>query len=541
MVRRILLPAHRDDVPPPVLEVEALDHFGRLTGLMGYMLDRRDGYPAPLDVWLHNRGRWPDPSVAQMWARVVGATVLTCEMLVQSLPRGGEGDSHRSGLQFLIMWLEDGVAELLRDAWHWWPRQQDELRQFILQHVRRDDPEDRRLIDEALRACGVAEDKEQDHALVRMALRALLAELSLHAGTQATRADLRSMFGEVAHARAPRRARHVLARGLARRAAKGDQSRIEEHVFLRDSSEPSPLPGPLVMAVLLPLAALDVLESGGRPRLLWRSRSAHGVLRRALESDHLSGEMVQAARGIMEGAVDLRLLERIVDAVVGRDAHPAAGTGRTAAATATSSMPGPGVQAAPLLDAESQEASGAATEVVSPGAAGAPRRDLDPLPRAACGSANTLGSGDGTETSQGLSSAGPSEVVSPRGPEAAEDAPAAPPGNPLEGGDGTEISEGLIHGDPPEVSSPAAPRDDPAPLRPEDLAIAYLVRAVHEGRPVPSLTACAKAAGVSKQATANWPRFRLTWKNAKAIRGGRIRRGYRSARTGDIEAVFDDD
>lgn len=91
---------------------------------------------------------------------------------------------------------------------------------------------------------------------------------------------------------------------------------------------------------------------------------------------------------------------------------------------------------------------------------------------------------------------------------------------------------------PGEGEGGAKPR---APMRPEDVALIYLGRAVREGRPIPSRTECALAAGVTKQATMKWELFSSAWRNARKTEKKSIRRGYRDARTGDVEAQADDD
>lgn len=85
------------------------------------------------------------------------------------------------------------------------------------------------------------------------------------------------------------------------------------------------------------------------------------------------------------------------------------------------------------------------------------------------------------------------------------------------------------HAEPPQASASRA----------EDRALAYLLRAIREKKPIPTKADCAKAAGVSRQATSKWAGFNATWQRAKASEKAEPRRGRRDARTGDLDAEAD--
>ncbi len=94
--------------------------------------------------------------------------------------------------------------------------------------------------------------------------------------------------------------------------------------------------------------------------------------------------------------------------------------------------------------------------------------------------------------------------------------------------------------DAPEVVA-VAPQDAPEEVSetraPESLALAHLMSALREGKPIPSKAECARAAGVTPQAAAKWNSFNAAWGRAKATEKSGPRHGLRDQRTRDVDAA----
>lgn len=76
-------------------------------------------------------------------------------------------------------------------------------------------------------------------------------------------------------------------------------------------------------------------------------------------------------------------------------------------------------------------------------------------------------------------------------------------------------------------------------LSPEERARQFLLAEIARGASVPSITACAKHVGCTRQAADKWQEFRATFERAKRAEAASrpsIRRGYRDARTDGIDA-----
>ena len=74
-------------------------------------------------------------------------------------------------------------------------------------------------------------------------------------------------------------------------------------------------------------------------------------------------------------------------------------------------------------------------------------------------------------------------------------------------------------------------------MEPEQVATAHLLKAISVGDPIPSMSECARAACVSRQAPRNWKDFRAKWERAKAGEKRTIRAGHIDARTGAVDTA----
>ena len=467
----------------------AVEHLERLLHAVEGLLERRGGRPSPLDLRLVPE----DVALARdldsrnrAWTDGVLAAMTAGRALDASIPEAEEASLARRALYALLDCLRYEVdLDELRDAW---PQVRADLRCYVLGVVREDAPEDLEVLDRVLRACGIRPLHEPEPEVAAAGLRTLLRELLATRATDRARFGLRTALDSV-HARGAtaQLGRYLLARVLAEREPlQADEitgwSDAEVRALLR---EPRPerrptLPREVVGVALVLLGVLDMAEARTMPDRSWRGRSAYNVLRVVSTETRWSDEQRAVMEAVIEGSVP------------------------------------PGEQLRQLI-----------------------RGAVDAL----AGHENVMSDsygGDGAETSKAPSIAGRTEVVSP-GRDETTPGHGVRAGEPPGVGDGTETSGAQFRADHGEVSSPEpAAKQVPESQRPEDLALAYLMRAIREGRPCPSLRECAEAAGTSRQATAKWKHFRVAWENAKAPRGGRIRRGYRSARTGDIEAEADE-
>ncbi|MCC7137602.1 MAG: hypothetical protein IT460_04145 [Planctomycetes bacterium] len=464
MIRRVRDADSEGAARAATVGVEALDHLGRLSGLVEYLLERRGGYPAPLDAWLSCGGKWSSPKPRAMWDRVVGAIVLTGEMLGRALPATEEGRDHQVGAELIIRWLQDGVEETLKDLWDYWPHVRDDLLRYVRLQVRRDDPKDVRPIDGAARACGLAVQTPPASARLAPVFRGVLVELILCAGTEVTRAELRQLLARVAGIRGPRRARYAMARALATYAGRDQDRRIEDDAFLGDPGRSPPPPAALVDRALLLLGAADVSEAGGTPGLLWRGRSAYGVLRRTATKPVWVDDLRDAADAVLAGSIEIEDLVALVEAPI--EPPPRVETTDTT---------GPSIRAAAQRNAETDErakavdspAPRASDRVEGSVATGGVSSPPPPSGQASAEPAEPLvetsrSSGDETDARKPASGAGLGEVSSPALPakNLAAGGPACPDSV---GGDGTETSQAAPRSEPAGVSSLAAPAASAVP------------------------------------------------------------------------------
>ncbi len=421
------------------------------------------------------------------WTDGVLAATVAGTALEESIPDVPEASVARRALSALLDSLRYEVdLDQLRDAW---PQVRTDLRCYVLGIVREDAPENLDVLAGVLRACGIRPLHQPEPVVAAAGLRTIIRALLATRETDRARFELRAaLAGVSARGATPLLGRYLLARMLAEReplhgdeVARRPDAQAAALVHEPDPNRRLSYPTTLVGPALILLATLDVLEARASPDLPWRGQSAYNVLR-------VSSPEARWPEGLRT------VMDAVLDGTV-------------------------------LADGELQRLVRGAIDAV--------REDMGAV-------ASPMG-GDGTETSKAPFAASPLEDSSPAASDG-EDSVGTRVGRTPGDGDGTETSGARFRADHGEVSSPEpAAKQAPASQRPEDLAIAYLMRAIREEEAVPSLSECARAAGVTKQATANWTHFRRVWKNAKATRGGRIRRGYRSARTGDIEAEADDD